>query len=58
MKCPYIHKTEFTQNIEKTNPNDETGVYDTLINTRASVKRVLNISVRLRKTIERRCKNV
>ena len=34
MKCPYIHKTEFTQNIEKTNPNDETGIYDKrIVNT-------------------------
>ena len=34
MKCPYIHKTEFTQNIEKTNPDDETGVYDKrIVNT-------------------------
>ena len=28
MKCPYIRKTEYTQTIEKTNPDDETGVYN------------------------------
>ena len=34
MKCPYIHKTEVTQSIEKTNSNDETGVYDKrIVNT-------------------------
>ena len=34
MKCPYIHKTEVTQSIEKTNSDDETGVYDKrIVNT-------------------------
>ena len=28
MKCPYIRKSEITQSIEKTNSDDETGVYD------------------------------
>lgn len=34
MKCPYIRKSEITQSIEKTNPDDETGVYDKrIVNT-------------------------
>lgn len=36
MKCPYIRKTEVTQSIEKTNPDDETGVYDKRIVTRTN----------------------
>ena len=34
MKCPYIRKAEVTQSIEKTNPDEDTGVYDKrIINT-------------------------
>lgn len=34
MKCPYILKTEVTQSIEKTNSDNETGVYDQrIVNT-------------------------
>lgn len=34
MKCPYIRKSEATQSIEKTNPDEDTGVYDKrIINT-------------------------
>ena len=34
MKCPYIRKSEITQSIEKTNSDDETGVYDKrIVNT-------------------------
>lgn len=28
MKCPYIRKSETTQHIEKTNSDEETGVFD------------------------------
>lgn len=34
MKCPYIRKSEATQSIEKTNLDEDTGVYDKrIINT-------------------------
>lgn len=39
MKCPYIRKSEITQSIEKTNSDDETGVYD---------KRIVNMSQHLK----------
>lgn len=34
MKCPYVRKSEVTQTIEKTNSDEDTGVYDKrIVNT-------------------------
>ncbi len=43
MKRPYIRKSEATQSIEKTNSDDETGVYD---------KRIVNTVTMFRRFVE------